>query len=497
MANKRILIVDDEENLTKALDSFFRPKGYDVYIANSGEAALELLGKHKMDALLLDLNMPGIDGVEIAQAVKRKYEDTKVLILTAYSEEYRDRLASIKVEGIVSKPFGVLTLIKRIEELLGEKTPPQPTPGPGAKSGPVKVLFVDPATSFILRDYALPYIKLNWGRNIEVEAVSPSPVSAVREKIIFFKPDIVLLSTVLVRQAEELSNDITMGVYRPKEVIIYNVPEEKSVEESSVAAYYSMQKSLTDFDYLSRLNELIKETALKHHLIDRSVFNHKKPKSSPAETPRQFTTDDIADFVKEAISKELGLKDTELKDNTSFVDDLGVDSLETIKLTMALEDTFGLELPDEDVGRIRTVGEAIEYIKKRVNLEKLTRRRRSKRKVLVIDDQESMCSFLENYFLNKGYDAVSATEAEAAIAILKREKPDVALLDIKMPGMDGIELLKRIKELEPSTKVIMVSVAFEKKDEACRLGADAFISKPFSITYLEKTVIEKIEELIG
>lgn len=496
MTHKKILIVDDEKNLTTALESFFRPKGYTIYIANSGEAALGLFKKQKIDVLLLDLNMPGINGVEVAETVKEKYPDTKVLILTAYSDEYKDKLTSLKVEGIITKPFGVLTLVNRLQELLGEKITPEPVPEPKVKPRPVKVLFIDPAAGYILKDYAIPYIRLSWGRNIEVESVSPVPVSVVKEKVIFFKPDIVLISTVLVRQAEELSNDISMNIYKPKEVVIYNVPDENVVKESSVAAYYSMQKSLMGLDYLNRLNELIKKVALKHNLIDESAFRREKPRL-PLESPEEFTLDDIAGFVKEAISKELKLKRTEIRDETSFVEDLGVDSLGTVELTMALEDTFGLELPDEDVGKLRTVGEAIEYIKKRVDLEKLTRRKRLRRKVLIIDDQESMCDFLKNYFLTKGYDAVSASRADAAIAIVKEEKPDVVLLDIKMPDMDGIELLKRIKESEPSTKVIMVSVALERKDEARRCGADAFISKPFPITYLEKTVIEKIKELIA
>lgn len=496
MAGRNILIVDDEKDLTAALGSFLKTKGHAISMAHSGKAALEVFKKQRIDLLLLDLNMPGINGAEVAGVVKEHYAGTKILLLTAYSEEYRDKLTLVRVEGIITKPFGVLTLLDRIQKLLGEETASGPIAKAKDSPRPVRALFIDPATSYILKDYALPYIRLSWGGNIEVESVSPAPASAVREKIIFFKPDIVLLSTVLCKQAEQLSDDISMNVYRPKEIVIYNVPDEKFTEKSSAAAYYSMQKSLMDINYLSRLNELIKETALKHNLIEKGAFRIEKP-SRLELPPGEFTIKDIAGFVKEAISKELDLKEVELEDKTSFVDDLGVDSLETIELTMALEDTFGLELPDEDIAGLRTVGEAIEYIKKRADLEKLARKKRPKRKILIIDDQEGMCSFLVNYFLAKGYDAVCATESEAAMAILGKEKPDVALLDIKMPGTDGITLLKRIKELEPSTKVIMVSVALERENEARRCGADAFISKPFPITYLEKTVIEKIKELVG
>ena len=69
---KRILIVDDEKNLTTALDSFFQSKGHEIYIANSGESALEFLKKEKVDLVLLDLTMPGVDGIEVAKTVKKK-----------------------------------------------------------------------------------------------------------------------------------------------------------------------------------------------------------------------------------------------------------------------------------------------------------------------------------------------------------------------------------------------------------------------------------------
>ena len=495
---KRILIVDDEKNLTTALDSFFQSKGHDIYIANSGESALEFLEKEKIDLILLDLSMPGVDGIEVAKTVKRKYLKTRLLILTAYSEEYKQKLASVKPDGVMTKPFGVLTLINKVQELLGERVEIEPKPEGTIKFKSVKVLFIDSsidyAAGYVLKDYVLPYIRLSWSRNIEVEAVSPHFSSAIHDKILNFKPDIVLLSSVLSAQAKDLAREIEQDICNPKEVILYNMPNEEAAKESPLAAYYNMQKSLMDPDYLNRLNELIKEIALKHHLIDETAFKKEKPKL-PSESIKQFTVDDIASFVKEAISSELGHKGVTLKDDTSFVADLGVDSLETIQLTMALEESFGLELPDEDVAKLQTVGDAIEYIKEKVNLEAFTKRKKSQHKILIIDDQQGMCDFLENYFITKGYRAMSTTLAKKAISMASKEKPDVILLDIRMPDMDGIDTLKEIKKQAPMSKVIMVSVASEREKDAQDAGADAFIAKPFPIAYLEDAVIKKVKEL--
>ena len=71
----------------------------------------------------------------------------------------------------------------------------------------------------------------------------------------------------------------------------------------------------------------------------------------------------IEERVKKIIVDQLGVKEEQVKPEASFVDDLGADSLDTVELVMALEEEFNIEIPDEDAENIRTVGEAIEYIK--------------------------------------------------------------------------------------------------------------------------------------
>jgi len=77
-------------------------------------------------------------------------------------------------------------------------------------------------------------------------------------------------------------------------------------------------------------------------------------------------TEDIAAKIKNIIAESLGVDINEVTDNASFVNDLGADSLDTVELVMALEEQFGIEIPDEDAEKMQTVGQAIEYIKNKI-----------------------------------------------------------------------------------------------------------------------------------
>lgn len=73
----------------------------------------------------------------------------------------------------------------------------------------------------------------------------------------------------------------------------------------------------------------------------------------------------VTEKVKSIISEQLGVKQEEVTPEASFIDDLGADSLDTVELVMALEEEFGIEIPDEDAEKITTVGDAVRYIEEK------------------------------------------------------------------------------------------------------------------------------------
>lgn len=116
------------------------------------------------------------------------------------------------------------------------------------------------------------------------------------------------------------------------------------------------------------------------------------------------------------------------------------------------------------------------------------------KKLLVVDDEVEICEFLKAFFEDRDYEVYTASSGTNAIEVLQKINPQLILLDIHMPGVDGMRVLRHVKENYPQIKVIMVTAieTQEKIEEAIRLGADNYITKPLSLEYLEKDVQEKI-----
>jgi len=112
------------------------------------------------------------------------------------------------------------------------------------------------------------------------------------------------------------------------------------------------------------------------------------------------------------------------------------------------------------------------------------------RKILVVDDEQDICDFVKNFFQERGYDVFTALGGEEALAIVKADRPELVLLDIKMKGMDGIATLRHLKGIDRDLRIIMVTALADqdKMDEACRLGACEYITKPLVLDHLERTV---------
>lgn len=117
-----------------------------------------------------------------------------------------------------------------------------------------------------------------------------------------------------------------------------------------------------------------------------------------------------------------------------------------------------------------------------------------KRKLLIVDDQNGIRALLIEVFSSEGYKTFQASNGKLALEIVRKESPDLVLLDMKIPGMDGLDILKHIKKIDPDIKVIMMT-AYGELDmikEATDLGALMHFTKPFDIDELRQAVNDQL-----
>ncbi|MDR7078630.1 two-component system response regulator (stage 0 sporulation protein F) [Neobacillus niacini] len=119
-----------------------------------------------------------------------------------------------------------------------------------------------------------------------------------------------------------------------------------------------------------------------------------------------------------------------------------------------------------------------------------------KEKILIVDDQFGIRILLNEVFSKEGYQTFQAANGIQALDIVTKHDPDLVLLDMKIPGMDGIEILKRMKVIDPDIRVIIMT-AYGELDmiqEAKNLGAITHFAKPFDIDDIRAAVRKHIPE---
>lgn len=118
------------------------------------------------------------------------------------------------------------------------------------------------------------------------------------------------------------------------------------------------------------------------------------------------------------------------------------------------------------------------------------------KKVLIVDDQYGIRLLLSEIFTKDGYQTFQAANGKAAIEIVKSESLDIVLLDMKLPGMDGLEILKHIKKIDNQMKVVMMTAygELDMLEEAKSYGVINHFTKPFDIDELRNAVKEVLTE---
>lgn len=110
--------------------------------------------------------------------------------------------------------------------------------------------------------------------------------------------------------------------------------------------------------------------------------------------------------------------------------------------------------------------------------------------LLLVDDEPAVRDLLHEYFAGQGY-TVSTADGETALAAVRAQRPDLVMLDVRMPGLDGVEVLRRLRRHDTTLPVVMLTANedVELARELLGMGAFDYVAKPFDFAHLEQVVI--------
>src|SRR5689334_15613400 len=119
----------------------------------------------------------------------------------------------------------------------------------------------------------------------------------------------------------------------------------------------------------------------------------------------------------------------------------------------------------------------------------------SKTRILIVDDEHLIRWSLEQNLKKQNYDVLTAGNGEDALKLVREEQPDLVLLDIQMPGISGLEVLEKVKEIDEDIIVIMVTAqgGLETAVTAMRMGAYDYINKPFNLDEMAIVIRKALE----
>jgi DNA-binding NarL/FixJ family response regulator len=296
MPIKKVLIVDDDAGLINMLRDYLpQVMKIELFVSVTGEEALKVLETKKPDAVLLDMQLPGIKGPEILRIIRDKYPKTKVLVVTSYDKEVKEEVSKLGVDGFFPKPIVLNEVISRIEGVLKAKEATLIEPIALADIRKKEGVIPKAKIMFIEREFFMPYllpIAESGEKDFAIEGYGEYEFHCIycqKEAIPalnFFKPDVVICATDVPEDAPFGHKSVSMvntiikimkSKNAPKAVIVHGA--QQSITSSGVASagvdstvwiekddMYNYDPN-QDRENVERLNKMLWSICFKHNLV--------------------------------------------------------------------------------------------------------------------------------------------------------------------------------------------------------------------------------------
>ena len=481
MSKIKVLLVDDEEAYVKTMAERMQMRDVGSRVALSGEEALELVDEETPDVMVLDLRMPGIDGMEVLERVKKDHPHVEVIILTGHGSDLEEKEARrLGAFEYLQKPADTSQLLRTIRaawtkglkatveflkdskdefersmsaaamagadapemarELLDERAPArpvEPTPELDETSKPpladtLNVLLVDDEEDLV-RTIAERMEMRDLGSQVALDG--EEALAKLAEDI----PDVMVLDLRMpgidgMEVLERVKKD------HPNVEVIILTGHGSDLEEKEA-------RRLGAFDYLRK----------------------------PADTGQLLRT------IRSAWTKGIKATVEFLKDSQDEFER----SMSAAAMAGADAPEMARELLDERApARPVEPTPELDETSKPPLADTLN--------VLLVDDEEDLVRTIAERMEMRDLGSQVALDGEEALAKLAEDIPDVMVLDLRMPGIDGMEVLRRVKKTYPQIEVIIMTGHGSDQDEreARKLGAFAYMRKPVDMNDLMDVVRE-------
>lgn len=306
--SKKILVVDDEEAVVSYIADAFKRKGYNVFVAQDGQLALDLIKKELPNLVLLDMKLPKVDGLEVLKELRQNHPKTSVIVMTAYDAEYKKRMDEIGYEALFVKPLQIDELKEKVEYLLSQDIAiprkkldtavvekQRETQQPFISDIEAKdvipqarILILEPGRFLgsLLQEYLSNQELCH--ADYTIKFTEEGELAFLKQVTKSFQPDVILFDIICMGLYSNYSFDLMNLPSPPKEIILFGDPKIKLEEVDTLikrgvkfietplidkGGAFKNIVELTSREAVDKLNNAIRETCLKYGLYKKERIN--------------------------------------------------------------------------------------------------------------------------------------------------------------------------------------------------------------------------------
>ncbi len=533
----KILVVDDERQICQNVEKILGKNNYEVVYALSAREALEKLAAESFALLISDIVMPGQNGLELLKLVKQNWPLTKTIIMTAYaSTDTAMKAIRLGALDYVPKPFTPDELRSTVKKALSGKL--QEAPTSSAERETIDVIDLD--MPFEAEEVA------KYTGDDYVTMLGRSDLPVVEVKLPTTLENYCELGNMLCDIFKKMGATCKAGTKsgkcpqkkakKPKAAAKHRAPDPAGLIGIDQPFSYQEVASVTGPEYIDQLHS-DGVVFVPYEELKANVARMRKKQKISIDVDMPFDREDVARTVGEQYADQLSRSDMPVVEVTiapaqeglCAVGNMVCDIFNKLGATCKAGTKTG-ECPQKkakkpksaqkrgviDTTRVIGIDQPFDYeevvaltgpeyvrnlhhegvvvtpydeLKRRYReLTAKTARDRLRvvataaKNVLVIDDEVAVNNNLRKILTRKGYRVDQATSKDEALDKIANRAYQVVLLDLKMPGVKGLELLAALRREQPTAKVIVITgyASIQTAVETARMGAVNYLPKPFT-----------------